>query len=251
VTSALERVLAALDRVGCTHRHGAGQYKAQCPAHEDHNPSMTVRNGDGKVLLYCHVGCTTEQILAALGLDYPDLYDTEQDRQRLRSEIVAEYDYHNADGVVLYQKVRYFPKDFRVRHPDGRGGWNWAIGQADRVLYRLPEVLTAIREDRTIYIVEGEKDADRLTSLGHVATCNFDGASKDDQRPKWRSTYSDTLHGAHVVVIADNDACGCRIGHPCHAAWAYSCINPPSRSRRRRCRSGCDTGGGSGLSGAA
>jgi hypothetical protein len=45
--------------------------------------------------------------------------------------------------------------------------------------------------------------------------------------------------------------CGCRIGHPRHAAWVYSCISPPSRSRRRRCRSGGDAGGGSGLSGAA
>jgi AAA domain len=209
VTAALDRVLTALQARGRTYRPSGGQYAAQCPAHDDRNPSLAVRNGGGKVLIKCHAGCTTEDVVAALGLATSDLFDgTEEDQRRLRPEIVATYDYCDANGAVLYQKVRYFPKDFRVRRPDGRGGWTWNIGDTERVLYRLPELLAAIREDRTIYVVEGEKDADRLASLGQIATCNFDGAAKAGQATKWRDTYSDTLRGAHVVVIADGDATG-------------------------------------------
>jgi Cytochrome c oxidase caa3 assembly factor (Caa3_CtaG) len=41
-------------------------------------------------------------------------------------------------------------------------------------------------------------------------------------------------------------SCGCRIGHPRHAAWEYSCISPPSRSRRRTRSWDGEAGGGSG-----
>jgi hypothetical protein len=59
-----------------------------------------------------------------------------------------------------------------------------------------------------IYVVEGEKDADRLVRAGEVATCNFEGAADNGQRPKWRPEYGDALRGARVVVVADNDPAG-------------------------------------------
>ncbi len=69
-------------------------------------------------------------------------------------------------------------------------------------------MLAAIQEGTTIYLVEGEKDADRLAGLGLVATCNFDGAAKEGQRTKWRPEYGDALAGADVVIIADRDEAG-------------------------------------------
>ena len=67
-----------------------------------------------------------------------------------------------------------------------------------RVLYRLPELLAAdLRE--LVYVVEGEKDVERLTALGAVATTNPQGAGK------WRDEYSEFLAGRHVVIIPDND----------------------------------------------
>jgi hypothetical protein len=96
-----------------------------------------------------------------------------------------------------------------VKRPDGRGGWAFRLGsETRRVLYRLPEVLAAVGTRRTVYVVEGEKDADRLAGLGLVATCNFDGAAKDGQRAKWRPEYAEPLRGADVVIIADRDAPG-------------------------------------------
>jgi hypothetical protein len=70
-----------------------------------------------------------------------------------------------------------------------------------RVLYRLPELLASTRG---IVVVEGEKDADRLASLGIVATCNVGGAGK------WRAEYADALRGRTVVIIPDNDEPGRR-----------------------------------------
>jgi len=56
--------------------------------------------------------------------------------------------------------------------------------------------------DAVVYLVEGEKDADRLASLGLVATCNAGGAGK------WRKEHSEFLRGRHVVVLPDNDDAG-------------------------------------------
>jgi hypothetical protein len=55
-------------------------------------------------------------------------------------QIVATYDYLDEKGVFLYQVVRYEPKGFRQRRPDGKGGWHWNLNGVRRVLYRLPEV---------------------------------------------------------------------------------------------------------------
>lgn len=118
--------------------------------------------------------------------------------------IVATYDYFSADGEVLYQTVRYEPKTFRQRRPDGKGGWVWSLYEADgktlaiqRVLYRLPWLLEDTR--RMVLIVEGEKDADALAKLGFCSTTNVGGAGK------WLVDYSRTLSNRDVALIADND----------------------------------------------
>jgi hypothetical protein len=121
----------------------------------------------------------------------------------LASEIEKTYDYRNADGKQLFQVVRYFPKGFRQRRPDGAGGWIWNLEGVERALYRLPELLAA-DERETVYMVEGEKDADRLAALGLVATTNPEGARK------WRSEYTAALRGRHVAIVPDNDEAGLR-----------------------------------------
>ena len=128
--------------------------------------------------------------------------------------IAATYDYPDADGTLLFQKVRkqhVKPGEgrFWIRRPDGRGGWIKGIGKdGARPLYRLPEVTEAIAAGYTIAIVEGEKDADNLWRIGLPATCNFDGAADTGRKPKWKLEYSEALRGADLVVFNDNDPPG-------------------------------------------
>lgn len=67
----LEAFLDMLDGVG---RSAAG-HSAKCPAHEDRNPSLSVSQGDdGRILLNCHAGCTSTEIVESLGLQMSDLF---------------------------------------------------------------------------------------------------------------------------------------------------------------------------------
>lgn len=93
-------------------------------------------------------------------------------------QIVAIHDYTDEVGELLFQVVRYTPKGFRQRRPDGNGGWIWSLKGARRVLYRLPEVIDAIASKQTIFITEGEKATDALAKLGLRATCSPGGAEK-------------------------------------------------------------------------
>jgi DNA primase len=104
---------------------------------------------------------------------------------------------------LVFQVVRYAPKDFRQRRPDGEGGWVWKA--ATRVVpYRLPEIQEAIASERPVFIVEGEKDVDNLAKLGVVATCNAGGAGK------WHAEHAAHLKGADVIIVPDNDGPGRR-----------------------------------------
>ena len=75
---------------------------------------------------------------------------------------VAWYDYLSASGELVFQVVRFEPKDFRQRRQNGNGGWHWKMAGVQLVLYRLPEIVRAIGEKRTVYIAEGEKGVHAL-----------------------------------------------------------------------------------------
>jgi putative DNA primase/helicase len=118
-------------------------------------------------------------------------------------KIVATYDYIDEHGEVLFQVVRYNSDPrFLQRRPDGRGGWIWKLGDTRRVLYRLTELTEAIASEKVVFIVEGEKDVENLRRLNVPATTNPGGAGK------WLPEYSETLRGAAVVILPDNDKAG-------------------------------------------
>jgi putative DNA primase/helicase len=156
-----------------------------------------VAEGDeGRILLKCHAGCVRETVIAALGLTSADLTPESMGAR----EIVATYDYRESNGELLFQVVRYFPKEFRQRRPDGRGGWVWNLNGTSRVLYRLPDLLK--HPDRWVFICEGEKDADRLATSKLLATTNPGGALK------WRPEYSEIFKGRSVAILPDKDEAG-------------------------------------------
>lgn len=202
------RILTELKGVQSKH----GYWIARCPAHEDDKASLSVSVGDdGRALLKCHAGCNAGDVVARLGLQWSDLYAEPLPKRESgkhdpdpsnRQMLVKSYDYVDEHGQLLYQACRFEPKTFRQRRPDGNGDWIYDLKGVRRVLYRLPEVMEAVALGRTVYVVEGEKDADALVALGYCATTNAMGAGK------WHDSYSATLTGADVAVLPDNDKPG-------------------------------------------
>ncbi|MHC4905015.1 MAG: AAA family ATPase, partial [Planctomycetota bacterium] len=188
-----------------------GGYTALCPGHDDNRNSLSVGLGDdGRVLLHCHAGCSNEAVCKAVGLGLRDLFPTKTTASAGRT-IAATYDYADEDGVLLYQKVRYEPKDFRCRVPDGAGGWHWKMNGTRRVLYRLAEVV----KSGIVFVAEGEKDCDLLAGHGYAATCNYDGAGK------WDANYNRYFKDKNVYILPDHDEAGRK-----HAALIYEQIKP-------------------------
>lgn len=187
-------------------RSGDG-WAARCPAHDDNRNSLAISSGaDGKTVLYCHVKCSTEQIVTAAGLKMSDLFADSGTRPASGgANIVCTYDYTDENGKLLSQVVRYAPKDFRQRVPNGKGGWEYKLTGVRRVLFRLPDVVAAVAAQRFVFITEGEKDAIALSACELrgkklVATSAAGGA-----KAPWQSSYTATLRGARVVILPDND----------------------------------------------
>jgi hypothetical protein len=194
-----------LDRLeGVQRRGGENQYAALCPAHPDRHPSLTVGWGDkSKVVFECKTGCAGDDVLQVLGLKWSDL---EQPRRR-----VASYDYHDEDGELSFQAIRYEPKEFNYRRPNGSGGWIWNLTDVAPVPYHLTEIQEMIAhgdESDTIWIAEGEKDCDAIMRVygdRHAATCNHGGTGVG-----WKDAHSELLAGlsdfpGKVRIVADND----------------------------------------------
>lgn len=116
---------------------------------------------------------------------------------------VEEYLYTNENGKPLYKTIRYEPKSFSQSKFDKvTGEWINNLDGVKTVLYNLPEVISAVKNNETIFIVEGEKDVNTLKKCNVTATTSPLGAGK------WKEHYNPYLLNAIVVIIADNDTVG-------------------------------------------
>jgi AAA domain len=196
----LEDILSRFDGI----RKCRDGYKARCPAHDDRQPSLSITEKNGKILINCFAQCALEKILAKVNLQLSDLFINEvrARRQSTAAREVGRYPYTDEQGNLLFEKVRLEPKGFTQRKPDGNGGWIYNLGNVRRVLYRLPEVLAA----RHVLLVEGEKDADRGTSMGFTTTTSGAVGS-------WKPEFAEVLRGKHVAIIPDADHPGRTFAH--------------------------------------
>jgi hypothetical protein len=211
-------------------------WAAKCPAHEDKRQSLSVKEGQKGIVCKCHAGCTVPDIAAALKLKLADLFYANASVKQPpaaeskstkpsgkprpapakppvlagalpRPKLVAEYDYLDESGKLLFQVVRFEPKDFRQRSPDAnaKGGWNWKTADIRKVLWRLPALLKLAKDDphRPVVICEGEKDVVACERAGLVATCNPGGAGK------WLTGYTASLAPfSRIIIVADKDEPG-------------------------------------------
>ena len=208
-----------------------GKLKFRCRHHGDgvdEHPSGSIETkGEKAGTWYCHVcevggdifhlaqrewGCNfaeaVRRLAEARGLDQPPTKARKKARASDKPKYAdrePDYLYRDETGRVLFGAYREPGKQFPQAVPEN-GRWRWGIGNTRRVLYRLPEVLAAIREGKPIYVCEGEKDVDNMWLAGFAATCNPGGASKDGA--KWRPEYNEFLRGAKVVILCDADEAG-------------------------------------------
>ena len=197
-----------------------GYWKAFCPSHPNRDtPALSVRLHPDGIGVKCHAGCTTEQIVAAVGMRVSDLFvsaelvpDEPAKPQPLDPNPApapaprqgdTTYDYQNADGETVFRVRRYYSrgkKRFVQQTPDGNGGWQNGLNGIKPFLYRLPDL--SANPKAPVFVVEGEKDADRLAEMGAVATTSSMGAGK------WRPEYAASLENRTVYVVPDNDEVG-------------------------------------------
>jgi hypothetical protein len=121
-----------------------------------------------------------------------------QQAPKPKGVLTNTFDYTDENAQLLYQVLKYDPKDFRQRRPDGNGGFIWSLDGVRRVLYRWPELLKY--PDGTVFVCEGEKDADRVASLGHCATTVATG--------KWTDECIQALADRDCLILEDNDETG-------------------------------------------
>ena len=211
------------------YRKTGSEHVYRCPRHDDQHPSLSINpDKDTWMCGPCGGKGTAWDLLAFIGRVDPGdkqamyklrvqygLTDSSGNGNQLPHSngkggrrILATYPYHDEHGSVIFENVRYEPKDFKQRRPDGHGGWIWNLNGVRRPLYRLPEVRRAV----DLFIVEGEKDADNLHRLGLTGTTN--GAAG-----QWRDDHTAGLQvHQHVVIIPDNDDPGRKHAHQVAAA---------------------------------
>ena len=93
---------------------------ARCPAHKDENPSLSIGLDGNHILLNCHAGCNTLDIVHAVELGMRDLFLEEPSAKhkptkaakpvaedRVLNNSHGHWDYQDESGKVLYRTVRY------------------------------------------------------------------------------------------------------------------------------------------------
>ena len=206
-TSPIWRVLGLLPDA----KPRGDNWQARCPAHEDHQPSLSIREGDdGRVLLKCFAGCPVEAIVAALGLTLADLFEPNVSRYRLRLN-GHEYRHVRQNLPSGEKKIRW--------EVDGKTGLN-GTGVEELPLYGLA-CLADAPAGSTVYLCEGEKAAQALIDAGLYAVGTVTGASATPV-----ATVLEPLRDYQVVLWPDNDQPGRE--HMERIATMLNMVRPPN-----------------------
>jgi len=228
-----------------------GEWLASCPVVDhgqgngDRNPSLSVTDSDGKLLLKCHGGCSQNDVWAAvrdLGL-LPQLSEwveplvirpinghhpapVQIPRTPVQLHLTQEWEYADESGIVLFVKQRFKTSDTKGKTYKllrvMSDGTRQASMQGARVIpYRLSDVLEAKLQAKPVFIAEGEKAADALASIGVFTSTSHTGAGS------WPAANSTWFADMHIVLVPDNDAPGYR-----YASLVASALLPIAKSIR-------------------
>ena len=234
MNTATEKVLAAIRGRGFPVCRSGSGWSANCPAHDDTNPSLSIATGDdGRCLINCHAGCETKAIVSALGLAMKDLMprrdlSPQQSKKSSTPKAVApkagdfatadeavaalehalgpvtkRWAYTDASGNPVGETLRWETSTGKTIRPIAKHGDRWQIKamSAPRPLLHLPE-LTNLPDGAWVYIVEGESCVDAARVIGVVATTSA-GGSKAAAKTDWS-----VLRNKVAVILPDHDDAG-------------------------------------------
>jgi len=198
-----------------------GSWLASCPVaghgrgNGDKNPSLSIKESDGKYLFHCHGGCDQHSVFDAVRERnlLPSIQRQEYSLALIKGELMTmpqleqEWEYKDESGETLFVKRRFKTntekgKTYSLHKVDAAGNRKGSMTGARIVPYRLPELINAREAGRAIYLVEGEKAADALVSIGAIATTSHAGAGH------WPADITQYFTGAVVIVVPDCDQPG-------------------------------------------
>jgi|GEM_PF-1766746 len=187
----LHEFLEIAERAGLQPRQRAnGEWRMKCPAHEDDNPSLDIREGERGLLLQCRAGCSVEAVCSALGINVGDLFfnsfsdrpprgcslsDLAQNCQVLRKTLIelgcreVQYDgapavafpFQTSDGRVFYH--------YRIA-VDGKDKWRLQAGApAKQLVFGLEHALQRVQQTNTFIITESPLDSSVLFACGFAS----------------------------------------------------------------------------------
>ena len=201
-----------------------GQWVASCPVpghgkgNGDKNPSLSIDiNDEGKPLFHCHGGCSQEDVFQTIRELHllPELMERPDPLANIkpipRNVLEQEWQYQDEDRTTVFVKQRYkvgeTGKTYRLYKVDADGRRHPSLADARIVPYNLPQLLDAKTAGRNIFLVEGEKAADAITSIGMIATTAHTGAGS------WPEAITEYFAGAQVIILPDNDVPGWQYAH--------------------------------------
>lgn len=222
----LEDILNRLSKV----KRIKGGYSARCPSHYDKTNSLTIKEEDGKILLYCFANCSTQNVVKAIGLNMSNLFTDkekkdkevsfEKNKSELNDEPLKKYksiddickSFHTIEDFYPYNWEGEEPSIVQIRYllPNNKKAFAtfhkeedyWVVGKPEGLtpLYNLQGVINS----KSVLIVEGEKLVDIITErFGLTATTSLGGA-KGAAKTDW----SPLINKPSVVIWRDNDEAG-------------------------------------------
>ena len=206
-----------------------GYWMAQCPAHDDSNPSLRIREGlDGEAGIECYAGCNFVDILKAVGFHGnarsgaqrpvsavsrpqtpqtpPKAKEPPKPRSLPNGPRDTAYYYRDAASEVVFAVIRTERDDgktFSQWTPDSNGQWLPVAPHGQRPMFCLPDIGTS-GSMGSVGIVEGEKCAEALRAAWpKKPVTTWAGGTN-----AWQLTDWTPLAGREVSLIADGDAPG-------------------------------------------
>ena len=235
-----------------------GHWLASCPVLDhgqgngDQNPSLSIVDEDGKLLMKCHGGCSQHDVWSAvrdLGLlpqrsewveplvirpingHYPAPVQIPRTPVQfppppVQLHLTDEWEYADEHGSVLFVKQRYKTSDtkgktYKLLRVLDDGTRHASMGGARVIPYRLKDVIEAGLQGKPVFICEGEKAADALASIGVFTSTSHTGAGS------WPNGNTYWFADMNIVLVPDNDQPGYR-----YASLVASALLPIAKSVR-------------------